>query len=173
MEAIQAINTRRSIRKYLDKPVEQEKIDVIIEAGLKAPSAKNTQNTIILRVKDPEANAQIRKLNNEIWGKAEGVDPFYGAPEILVVLGKKDWEKKVYDGSCVLENMMIAAHALDLGTCWIHRAKETFETDWGKELLKKAGVEGEYEGIGHLALGYPAVDNPPAPGCKGQRAYTI
>ena len=158
METLQALKTRRSVRKYKDIPVEKEKIDQIIEAGLLAPSARNTQKTIILRIADPEVSKELRKLNNKIWGRAAGVDPFYHAPEILVVLAEKGWSRAKYDGSVVLENMMLAAHDLGLGTCWIHRAKEEFETEWGKELLKKAGVEGEYEGIGHLALGYPDGD---------------
>ena len=87
-------------------------------------------------------------------------DPFYGAPVILIVLGKKDWPTHVYDGSLVMGNLMLAAHDLGIGSCWIHRAKEEFESDWGRELLKSLGIEDEYEGIGHCALGYVDGDYP-------------
>lgn len=101
------------------------------------------------------------------------IDPFYGAPVILIVLSKKDLPPSVYDGSCTMENMMLMANDLGLGSVWIHRAKEEFETDWGKNLLKSLGINEEYEGIGHLAIGYPAISNlSPAPR-KENRVYCI
>lgn len=105
-----------------------------------------------------EIRDEIAKRNADIMGS--NTDPFYGAPVILIVLGKKDWPTHVYDGSLVIGNLMLAAHDLGIGSCWIHRAKEEFESDWGKKLLKSLGIEDEYEGIGHCALGYVDGDYP-------------
>ena len=145
----------------------------IIESGLYAASGKGTQNTIILQVTNQELRDEIAKKNCEIGGWQEGFDPFYGAPTILIVLGKKDWPTHVYDGSLVMGNLMLAAHELGLGSCWIHRAKEEFETEWGKTLLHSLGIEEEYEGIGHCALGYVKGDYPQTPARKENRVFAI
>ena len=129
--------------------VPQEIIDKIIEAGLYAASGKGTQNTIIIQVTNKELRDKISEMNCKIGGWEEGFDPFYGAPAMLIVLAKKDWPTGIYDGSLVMGNLMLAAHDLRIGSCWIHRAKEEFETEWGKELLKSLGIEEEYVGIGH------------------------
>lgn len=157
---LEQMKTRRSIRKYKPDMIPQEIIDQIIEAGLYAPSARGTQNTIIIQVTNKDLREQIVNMNCEIMGGKEGTDPFYGAPVILIVLAKKDWHNRVYDGSLVMGNLMLAAHGLDIGSCWIHRAREEFETQWGKDLLKSLGIEEEYEGIGHCALGYIEGDYP-------------
>ncbi len=94
-------------------------------------------------------------MNRKIGGWDEGFDPFYGAPVVLVVLAEKDWPTHVYDGSLVMGNLMLAAHTEGIGSCWIHRAKEEFESEEGKQILSDLGVTGEYEGIGHCILGYP------------------
>lgn len=172
-EVIKALKERRSVRKYKNTEVEQEKIDEIIEAGLYSPSGMGKQSTIIIQVSDKKTRDEIAEKNREIGGWKEGFDPFYNAPVILIVLSKKDWRSRVYDGSIVLENMMIAAYSLGLGTCWIHRAKEEFETDWGRDLLKSLNIDEEYEGIGHLALGYPDGDLPKAPEIKDKRVFYI
>lgn len=113
----------------------------------------------------------IAKRNADIMGS--NTDPFYGAPVILIVLGKKDWPTHVYDGSLVMGNLMLAAHDLGIGSCWIHRAKEEFESDWGKKLLKSLGIEDEYEGIGHCALGYVDGDYPDVIPRKENRVFYI
>ena len=100
-------------------------------------------------------------------------DRFYGAPVVLIVLGQKDCPTHVYDGSLVMGNLMLAAHELGVGSCWIHRAKEEFETEFGKELLKSLGIEDEYEGIGHCVLGYPEGDYLKAPERKENRVFSI
>ena len=172
METFDCIKTRRSIRKFKAIEVNQDLIDQIIEAGLYAPSARGLQSTIIIQVKDPEVKKELIKLNAKIAGN-ENMKPFYNAPEILIVLGNKACSNYIYDGPCALENMMLQAHNLGLGSVWIHRAKEEFETDFGKKLLTKLNIEGEYEGIGHLAIGYPDMDNPsPAPR-KENRVFKI
>ena len=114
------------------------------------------QSPIIIAVTDKETRDKISEENRKIGGWGEGFDPFYGAPVILIVLAKKDIVTHVYDGSLVMGNLMNAAESLGVSSIWIHRAKEEFESDFGKDLLKKLGIEGEYEGIGHCALGYAA-----------------
>lgn len=172
-EALENIKTRRSIRKYKPDMVPQEILDKIIEAGLYAASGMGQQNTIIIQVTNKELRDKISKMNQEIGGWKEGFDPFYGAPVMLIVLAKKDWPNRVYDGSLVMGNLMLAAHDLGIGSCWIHRAKQEFETDWGKEFLKSLGIEEEYEGIGHCALGYVDGDYPKAPTIKENRVYYV
>ena len=172
-EALENIKTRRSIRKYKPDMVPQEILDKIIEAGLYAASGMGQQNTIIIQVTNKELRDKISKMNQEIGGWKEGFDPFYGAPAMLIVLAKKDWPNRVYDGSLVMGNLMLAAHDLGIGSCWIHRAKQEFETDWGKEFLKSFGIQEEYEGIGHCALGYVDGDYPKAPAIKENRVYYV
>lgn len=172
-EALENIKTRRSIRKYKPDMVPQEILDKIIEAGLYAASGMGQQNTIIIQVTNKELRDKISKMNQEIGGWKEGFDPFYGAPVMLIVLAKKDWPNRVYDGSLVMGNLMLAAHDLGIGSCWIHRAKQEFETDWGREFLKSLGIEEEYEGIGHCALGYVDGDYPKAPAIKENRVYYV
>ena len=170
---LEQMKSRRSTRRYKPDMVPQEVLDQIIEAGLYAPSGKGQQNTIIIQVTDRALRDEIVRRNCEIGGWEPGFDPFYGAPAMLIVLAKKDWPNRVYDGSVVMENLMLAAHALGVGSCWIHRAKEEFETPWGKELLHSLGVEEEYEGVGHCALGYAEGRPPQAAERKEGRVYYI
>jgi len=172
-EVLKAIRERRSIRRYKADMVPQEKLDQIIEAGLYSANGKGEQSTIIIQVTNRELRDKIAKMNAEIGGWQEGFDPFYGAPAVLIVLGRKDWPTHVYDGSVVIGNLMLAAHDLGIGSCWIHRAKEEFETQWGKELLKSLGIEGEYEGIGHCVLGYAEGEAPQAAERKENRVFYI
>ena len=157
MDAMQAMLTRKSIKKYKPDPVARELIEQIIEAGLNAPSGLNKQSPIILVVTDKQVRDELSKLNagKDPFFRA---DPFYGAPVVLVVLADKSVPTYPYDGPLVMENLMLAAHALGLGACWIHRAKETFEMPEGKAILKKLGLDGEYEGIGNCVLGYADID---------------
>ena len=152
-EVIKNIVERRSVKKYKNIPVEENLIDEIVMAGTYAPSGMNRQSPIILAITNQEVRDNIASINAKIMGT--DIDPFYGAPVVLVVLADKNSPTHVYDGSLVMENMMLAAHSLGLGSCWIHRAKETFETEEGKEILKNLGIEGEYEGIANCILGYP------------------
>ena len=155
-EVLNCIKTRRSIKKYKSDAVPTELIEKIIEAGTYAPSGMNRQSAIILAIENKEVRDNLSKINAEIMGTTN--DPFYNAPVLLVVLAKKDFFTHVYDGSVVIENMLLAAHSLGLGACWIHRAKETFETEYGKNLLKSLGIEEEYEGIGNCVIGYPDME---------------
>ena len=152
-EVIKNIKERRSIRKYENKMVPQEIIEKIVEAGTYAPSGMGKQSSIIIAITNKEIRDKLSKLNAKIMG-AE-IDPFYGAPVVLVVLSKKDVPTYIYDGSLVMENLMLAANSLKIGSCWIHRAKEEFETEEGKEILRNLGINPEeYEGIGNCILGY-------------------
>ena len=157
-EIIKCIRERRSVRSFKADMPKKEDLETIIEAGLYAASGMNRQAPIILAITDKAVRDELSKDNAAIMGTEN--DPFYGAPAILVVLSKKEVPTYVYDGALVMGNMMLAAHALGLGSVWIHRAKEEFEMDKWKDFLKKQGIEGEYEGIGHCVVGYPAADVP-------------
>lgn len=153
-EVLVNIKNRRSIKKYKNDMVPQDLIDKVVEAGTYAPSGLNKQSAIILEVTNKEMRNKIARLNARVAGVDEGTDLFYNAPVVLVVLANRDVPTYIYDGSLVMENMLLAAHSLGLGACWIHRAKEVFETEEGKEILKNLGIEGNYEGIGNCILGY-------------------
>lgn len=171
--AIELMKTRRSIRKYQADMVPQEVLDKLIEAGLYAANGMGKQNTIIIQVTKKELRDEISKLNCKIGGWAEDFDPFYGAPCMLIVLAKKDWYNGRYDGALVMGNIMLAAHELGIGSCWINRAREEFEMDWGKNLLKSLGIEEEYEGVAHCALGYIDGEYPKAAERKADRVYYV
>lgn len=153
-ETVKNIIERRSCKKYLAKPVEKELVDCVLKAGTYAPTGRNRQPVKILAITDPKVRDELRRLNAKIMGMDESFDPFYGAPVVLVVLADPTVSTYLYDGSLVMGNMMNSAHALGLGSCWIHRAKEEFATEYGKSLLSALGIEGEWEGIGHCVLGY-------------------
>lgn len=155
MDALQNMLTRTSVKKYKSDPVAKELLDKIIEAGTYAPTGRNAQSPIILAVSNTQVRDELSSLNAKVLGAPEGTDPFYGAPVVLVVLADKNRNTRVYDGSLVMGNLQLAAHALGLGACWIHRAKEVFEMPEGKALLNKLGIVGEYEGIGNCIVGYP------------------
>lgn len=150
---IQDLMTRRSIRKYKPEQITREELVTVLNAGMCAPTAMNKQSPIIVAVQNKDDIAYLSKLNAAVKGMAG--DPFYGAPTVLVVLADADNANAVPDGSLVLGNLMNAAHAIGLGSCWINRAREVFATDEGKALLKKWGIEGDYIGVGNCILGYP------------------
>ena len=158
-EVIESMENRQSIRAYKDTPVPKELIQQVIDAGLWAPSGMGRQSPVVVAVTQKELRDRLSKENARIMsgvmGKPVNSDPFYGAPVVLVFLAPKDVPTYVYDGSLVIGNMLNAAHALGLGACWIHRAKEEFEEPEFKKLLADLGIEGDYEGIGHCILGYP------------------
>ena len=160
-EIIKAMEERRSIRKFQPTMPAKEDLAQIVEAGLYAASGMGRQSAII-----------VAETNAEIMGKPD-FDPFYGAPAILIVLADKSCRTAIYDGSLVMGNMMLAAHSLGLGSIWIHRAKEEFERPEYQQLLKKLGVEGEWEGIGHCAVGYIDGEAPKAAKRKDNRVFWI
>lgn len=172
-QTIKDMRERRSCRSFRPDPVPQEVIDEIIEAGLYAPSSRGKQGTIIVAVTNKELWDRLSAANCRIGGWEEGFDPFYGAPVVLIVLGDKAIANHVYDGALVMGNLMNAAQSLGVASCWIHRAKEEFELPEYQELLRSLGVEGEYEGIGHCVLGYPAKELPEAAERRQGRVFWV
>ena len=168
---INDILTRRSVKKYKSTPVPQELTDKIINAGLYAPSGMGAQSPIIIQVTNKEMRNKLAKMNADIMGA--DTDPFYGAPCVLIVLANKNCRTAIYDGSLVMENLMLAAHALGLGSCWIHRAKEEFESKEGKEILESLGIEGDYEGIGHCVVGYVNGEYPKTSPRRENRVFYV
>lgn len=170
-EMLDVIKTRRSVRKFKSEMIPEALLDKIIEAGTYAATGRGKQSPIILAVINPEVRDKLSRWNADIMGTDS--DPFYGAPVVLVVLADKARPTAIYDGSLVMANLMLEAHALGIGSCWIHRAKEEFESEEGKELLKSLGIEGDYEGIGHCVLGYVDGEYPKTPERKENWVYKI
>ena len=160
-EVLKVLKERRSIRKYKKEQITDEQLNQILEAGTYAPTGKGAQSPIMVVVQDEETINELSKMNAEVMG-ING-DPFYGAPTVVVVLADRGCRPTyIEDGSLVMGNLMIAAHAVGVDSCWIHRAKQVFESERGQELLKKWGVEGDYVGIGHCVLGYRDCEYPKA-----------
>lgn len=153
--------------------IPRDVIDQIIKAGTYAATGRNHQGCKIICVTNPELRNQLSEVNRQIGGWQEGFDPFYGAPVVLIVLADKNWPTHVYDGSLVMGNLMLAAHELGIGSCWIHRAKEEFEMEIGQQILRDLKIEGEWEGIGHCVLGYPDGDQPATPERKEDWVHYI
>ena len=151
-DVIKGLIERRSCRSYRSEQIPDDILKEIVRAGLYAPSASNRQDVMMAVIQDAEEIRELSHLNARIMGSSR--DPFYGAPTVIVVLAKEESHTGVEDGSLVIGNMLNAAHALGIGSCWIHRAYEEFESEEGKALLKKWGIEGELRGIGHCVLGY-------------------
>ena len=170
-EALNNILTRRSVKAYKPDMPPQELIDQVAQAGTHAPTGMNRQSPVIIEVTDKATRDMLSKMNANVMGAK--TDPFYGAPVVLVVLADKSVGTYMYDGSLVMENLMLAANAVGLGSCWIHRAKEEFESEEGRALLKKLGIKGDYEVIGHCILGYPAGDIPAEKPRKENWIYKI
>ena len=170
-EVINNMKTRRSIRKYKPDMIPEDVLNRIIEAGTYAATGMGKQSPIIIAVTNKEIRDKFSKMNAEIMGVDS--DPFYGAPVVLIVLADKARPTYVYDGSLVMGNLMLAAHAEGIGSCWIHRAKEEFESAEGKAFLKSLGIEGDYEGIGHCVLGYVDGEEPKAMPRKENYVYCV
>ena len=170
-EVINNMKTRRSIRKYKPDMIPDDVLNRIIEAGTYAATGMGKQSPIIIAVTNKEIRDKFSKMNAEIMGVDS--DPFYGAPVVLIVLADKARPTYVYDGSLVMGNLMLAAHAEGIGSCWIHRAKEEFESAEGKAFLKSLGIEGDYEGIGHCVLGYTDGEEPKAMPRKENYVYCV
>jgi nitroreductase len=161
-EVIQTLKGRRSIRKYRAEQIRDEELREILAAGAYAASAKNKQSAYMVAVRDRETLTLLSRINAEIWGTPD-IDPFYGAPMVVVVLADPEAttaDNADRDGALVMGNLMNAAWSLGVGSCWINRAKETFERPEGKELLKKWGLPERLIGVGNCILGYAAGDIP-------------
>lgn len=170
-ETLQDLMTRRSIRKFKPDQVKEEQLQQILEAGMYAPTGMGAQSPIMVVIRDEETMEQLRRMNAAVMGNPDS-NPFYGAPMMILVLADKSRGTYVEDGSLVMGNLLNAAHAVGVDSCWIHRAKEEFESEEGKALLRKWGISGDYAGIGHCILGYADVAQPePKPRKEGYVVY--
>ena len=151
-ETLKTLKERRSCRKYLPRQVDADALELILEAGTYAPTGMNRQAPVIVAVQDRETRDRIAKLNAAVMGVDS--DPFYGAPTVLVVLADPAVRTYVYDGSLVMGNLMNAAHAVGVDSCYIFRARDVFATEEGKAMLRSWGIPDHFEGIGNCILGY-------------------
>ncbi len=170
-ETLKTLIERRSCRSYKSDPVPAEILDQILEAGTFAATGMGKQSPIMVAVTDKKTRDQLSKMNADVMGANN--DPFYGAPVVIVVLANRNVPTYLYDGSLVMGNLMNAAHSLGIASCWIHRAKEEFDSAEGKAILKDLGIEGDYEGIGHCILGYAAQENKTTAPRKENYIYRI
>lgn len=169
--AIEKIVSRRSIRKYKTDMVPDEMLNEIAKAGTFAPTGKGKQSPVMVVVKDKDTRDRLSELNATVMGT--NADPFYGAPVVIAVLADRSRPTYLYDGSLVMSNLLLAAHDLGLGSCWIHRAKQVFDSPEGKVLLKDWGIEGDYEGIGHCIVGYTDGQPPEADPRKSDYVFYV
>ena len=172
MDILNVLKERRSCRDFSSKPVEEEKINKVIEAGLYAPTGKGSQSPIFVAITNKEKIKELSMFNASIMG-ASNIDPFYNSPCVIIVLANKKASTYIYDGSLALGNMMNEAESLGLGSIWIHRAKEEFETEKGKVFLRSLGIEADYEGIGHCCIGYKNSSTQKAKERKPNRVYFV
>ena len=170
-ETLQTLKNRRSVRSYLPEHIKDEELQQILEAGIYAPTGMGAQSPIIVVVQDKQTIAYLSKLNAAVMGSTS--DPFYGAPTVVVVLADRSRGTCVEDGSLVIGNMLNAAASLGVGSCWIHRAKEVFDTPEGKALLEKWGIQGDYVGVGNCILGYAKGEIPAAKPRKENYLYRV
>ena len=171
-ETIKTLIERRSVRSFTDQQVSSEDLNKILEAGIYSPTGGGSQSTIFIAVQDPAIRQKLSQMNAQVMGK-EGIDPYYGAPTIILVLADKSKPTPVEDGSIALANLHNAAFSLGLGACWIHRAKEMFESEEGKSLLKEWGFTDDYVGVGALLLGYAKEGFPQAAPRKDGRIKIV
>lgn len=169
MDTMEAILTRRSVKRYRPDPVPDGLIDKVVEAGLYAASGMNRQSPILIAVTDKCLRDRLSAMNARILGMQ--TDPFYGAPAVIAVLADRSIPTAVCDGSLAIGNMMLAAHDLGLGSCWIHRAEEEFDSPEGKAILRELGIDGDYVGVGHCIIGYADGPPPEAPARRPGRVF--
>ncbi|MCC8105475.1 MAG: nitroreductase [Clostridiales bacterium] len=170
-EVLKCLKERRSVRKYRSEQIKDSELEQILEAGSYAPTGMGAQSPIMVVVQDPETITKLSRMNAAVMGIS--TDPFYGAPTVVVVLADKNRATFVEDGALVMGNMMNAAFSIGVDSCWIHRAKEVFDSEEGKALLKEWGIEGDYQGVGHCILGYRDGDLPQAKPRKESYVYRV
>ena len=169
---LKSLKERRSIRRYEARQVEEDKLRTILEVGTYAATGMNRQSPIMVVVQDPDTREKLRKMNAAIMGNPD-LDPFYGAPTIVIVLADPNIPTCVEDGSLVMGNLMNAAYAVGVDSCWIHRARQEFDSEEGKQLLREWGIKGDYIGVGHCILGYRDCDMPEAKPRKQTYIYRV
>ncbi|MCI5580561.1 MAG: nitroreductase [Phocaeicola plebeius] len=153
------IKTRRSCRKYSAEQITDQELAAVLEAGTYAPTSRGLQSPFIVAVQQKELRELLARMNAEVMGVTS--NPYYDAPTYILVFAPKDAPNPVQDGSLVLGNMMLAAHALGLGSCWIHREKEMFASPAGQQWMKEWGLPDGLMGIGALSIGYPEPEDRP------------
>ena len=176
MNTIDCIRTRRSVRKFKNEQIKDEELIQVLEAGTWSPTSMGAQHPHIIAVQNiavqnPRFLDRLRKMNAEVMGTIS--DPYYGAPTIILVLTDRGYSNEIYDGSIVLQTMMLAAHEIGLGTCWIHREKEMFDSDEGKQLRRDMGIDDDLMGIGALSIGYEAEGGSHAPKPRKPDYYKV
>ena len=159
-ETINTLLERRSIRKFKPEQIKEQELNAILKAGMYAPSGANMQSALFVVVQDKETIKKLTAMNAAVLKK--DIDPYYGAPTIVLVFADKSKVTPIEDGSVALGNMFNAAASLGIGSCWVHRTKQMFETEEGKDLLRKWGVTGDVIGVGSCILGYPDGEHPKA-----------
>ncbi|MGA2027760.1 MAG: nitroreductase family protein [Syntrophobacteraceae bacterium] len=159
-ETIKTLLERRSIRKFKPGQIKEEELNAILDAGMYAPSGANQQSALFVVIQDKETLKKVSAMNAAVLGT--DIDPYYGAPTVILVFADKSKIAPVEDASLALGNMFNAAASLGIGSCWVHRTRQMFETDEGKDLLRKWGITGDYIGVGSCILGYPGSKNPKA-----------
>lgn len=164
-QVLDNMKARRSCRAFSSQMPERALLEKICKAGTWAPTGHGKQSPLIVAITNKSLRDRLSAMNARIWNELtiarggvahEGIDPFYGAPVVLLVLADRSVPTYLYDGCAVLTNMANAAEAVGLASCWIHRAKQEFDSEEGKQILKELGIEGDYEGIDHLVVGYPS-----------------
>ena len=161
-EFLDMLLTRRSVRAYKPDPVPEALLEEVLRAGTYAPTGGGRQSPVLVAVTDKAARDEISRLNAAVMGK--DTDPYYGAPVLVLALADPASSTWVEDASCALENMMLAAHALGLGSVWVHREREIFDSEAGKALLRAWSLPETLRGVGSIALGYASGPAPaPAP----------
>ena len=178
MDALEAIITRRSTRNYRPDPVEKEKIDRILEAGRQAPSGGNNQTGHFFVIRNRDVLDRLIRMTETAFARMEitentyasmkhsiaasrkgGYVFCYNAPVLIVAANRKDYGNNIADCACALENMMIAANALDLGSCWINQLKWLNEEPDIVEYLRDLGMKEDERVYGAVIIGYPATDS--------------
>ena len=170
-EVIKCLTERRSVRKYKSEQIKDEQLEQILKAGEYAPTGMGMQSPIMVVVQDKATIDKLSKMNAKVMGN--NGDPFYGAPTVIVVLADADRMTYLEDGSLVMGNLLNAAYAVGVDSCWIHRAKEMFENEEGRELLAQWGIKGNYVGIGNCILGYRDGELPAAKPRKENYIYRV
>ena len=167
-QTIHDLKTRRSIRKFKDEQISDEDLKTILETGTYAPTGRGAQSPKIVVIQDEEKIKELSAWNRSFFPVEvpEDLDPFYGAKTLLIVLADSEMPTWVEDGASVLAVLVNAAHAVGVGSCWIHRARDEFSSEKGKELLRDWGIPERYEGVGHVVLGYPDMEAPQPPARK-------
>jgi len=160
-EAIKVLKERRSIRSFKPEQVPKKILDEVLQVATYAPTGKGRQVPLIVAVQDKDTLDKLRKMNAKVLGTDK--DPYYGAPSIVLVFSPVDGNTYVEDGSAVLTYICVAAHAYGLGSCWINRERQMFESDEGKALMAEWGIPEKYAGIGGVSIGYKAEDDPAPP----------